>query len=172
MRSIEVFIQGPGLSEIAVLKVGAHETVAEVIARVVQPNGGGEEMFVFLEDVHAPLEIDAVMEELVALTASEDVDLDPIRLHVGHCRHVDVAVRFNNETARRRFSPSATIERVQRWASLHAFHMTPRDAAEHVLQIQGTAERPDREVHIGTLIKKGAPCAIAFDLVPAKRVEG
>ncbi len=171
MRSIEIFIQGPRFSEVAVIEVGARETVAAVVARIAPSNGAGEETFVFLEDVHAPLDPDAVIEELVALTASEESDLDPVRLHVGHCRHVEVTVRFNGEPAHRRFSPSATVERVRRWAALHAFHMTPRDAAEHVLQIQGTATRPDRDVHVGALVPAGA-CSIAFDLVPSKRVEG
>jgi hypothetical protein len=40
-----------------------------------------------------------------------------------------------------------------------------------VLQIQGTTIRPDRDVHIGTLTQ-GHACAVAFDLVPCKRVEG
>jgi hypothetical protein len=40
-----------------------------------------------------------------------------------------------------------------------------------VLQIQGTTIRPDRDAHIGTLTQ-GHTCAVAFDLVPCKRVEG
>jgi hypothetical protein len=80
-------------------------------------------------------------------------------------------IRFNGENTTRRFPPSATVERVRRWAARRAFHLSPRDAAEHVLQIQGTTIRPDRDAHIGTLTQ-GHTCAVAFDLVPCKRVEG
>ena len=111
-----------------------------------------------------------MVEELLPLSADDEV-CGPLRLHVTRCRHIEVTVRFNGEDAARRFPPSATVERVRRWAARRAFHLSPRDAAEHVLQIQGTTIRPDRDVHIGTLTK-GETCAVAFDLVPCKRVEG
>ena len=82
-----------------------------------------------------------------------------------------IQVRFNGETEKRHFTPSATVERVKRWAARRAFHLSPRDAAEHVLQIKGTTTRPDRDVHVGTLTH-GHSCAVAFDLVPSQRVEG
>jgi hypothetical protein len=63
-------------------------------------------------------------------------------------------------------SPPARLSVVSiHWAARDAFHMTERDAAEHVLQIRGTNLRPDREVHIGALAHHGA-CAVAFDLSP------
>ena len=95
----------------------------------------------------------------------------PRSMHVTRCLKVKVAVRFNGETKSRVFPPSATVERVRRWAALRAFGMSPRDAAEHILQIQGTTTRPDRDTHTGALTD-GKTCAVAFDLVPSKRVEG
>jgi hypothetical protein len=49
--------------------------------------------------------------------------------------------------------------------------MDPGDAAEHVLQLTGTADRPDADTHIGALASC-PDCRLAFDLVPLKRVEG
>ncbi len=105
------------------------------------------------------------------MPAPDETIVVALRLHVTHCRHIEVSVRFNGEDAKRRFPPSATVARVHHWAARRAFHLTPRDAAEHVLQLQGTVKRPDRDVHIGTLAE-GKMCAVAFDLVPRKRVEG
>jgi hypothetical protein len=103
--------------------------------------------------------------------ADEEAILIPLKLHVTRCRHVEVSVRFNGETAKRRFPPSATIGRVHHWAARRKFDLSPRDAAEHVLQIHGTHKRPDRDVHVGSLTV-GKVCSVEFDLVPRKRVEG
>lgn len=170
MKSIDILLQGHGLTDIAVLTAKPDDTLAVVVAQLNPTDGAGGELLVFLEDVDGPLHVDALVEELLPLSADDDV-CGPLRLHVTRCRHIEVTVRFNGENAARRFPPSATVERVRRWAARRAFHLSPRDAAEHVLQIQGTTMRPDRDVHIGTLAK-GEICAVAFDLVPCKRVEG
>ena len=167
MKSIEVLLQGHGLSDIAVLAAKPDDTLAVVVAQL---NHGAGEFLVFLEDIDGPLHVDTLVEELLPLAADDDM-CGPLRLHVTRCRHIEVMVRFNGENAARRLPPSTTVERVRRWAARRAFHLSPRDAAEHVLQIQGTTIRPDRDAHIGTLTQ-GHTCAVAFDLVPCKRVEG
>jgi hypothetical protein len=170
MKSIDVLLQGHGLPDIAVLTAKPDDTIAAVLIQLKHTSEKEGERFVFLEDVDGPLDGDAVVEELLPLPADDDV-LGPLRLHISLCRHIEVAVRFNGENAKRRFPPSATVERVQRWAARRAFHLPPRDPAEHVLQIQGTTIRPDRDVHIGALTQ-GHACGVAFDLVPCMRVEG
>jgi len=170
MKTIDVLLQGHGLPDILVLTAKPDDSIAVVISQLKHTGEAAQERFVFLEDVDGLLDGDAIVEELLPLAAGEDV-LGPLRLHISRCRHVDVTVRFNGEPAQRRFPPGATIERVQRWAARRAFNLSPRDAAEHVLQIQGTTTRPDRDAHIGTLTE-GHTCGVAFDLVPSKRVEG
>jgi len=49
--------------------------------------------------------------------------------------------------------------------------MSEKDASEHVLQISGTRNSLDVDIHIGTLVKHPA-CHVSFDLVPKVRVEG
>ncbi|MBI1869133.1 MAG: hypothetical protein HYS06_12715 [Methylocystis sp.] len=171
MRSIDVFIQGEGLADIIVASAAPHHTISDIFASLKQPVPNGDGLLIFIEDVSAPLDLDAVVEELLPLAADDEAIIVPLRLHVTHCRHIEVSVRFNGEDAKRRFPPSATIARVHHWAARRAFHLTPRDAAEHILQLQGSAKYPDRDVHIGTLAG-GKICAVAFDLVPRKRVEG
>ena len=169
MKSIDVLLQGHGLPDIAVLSAKPDDTLAEIVRKVDLP-GAKEGRLLFLEDIDGPIDDHAVVEELLPLPPDDDA-VGPLRLHVTHCRHVEVSVRFNGETKKRRFTPSATVERVRRWAARRAFHLSPRDAAEHVLQIHGVTTRPDRDVHIGTLVQKHG-CAVAFDLVPCQRVEG
>lgn len=170
MQTINIFLQGHGVSDIMVLQAKPDDTIAEVLPKFEHVELKRDDLLVFLEDIPAALDLDAVVEELLPLTADDEA-LGPLRLHITRCRHVEVVVRFNGEDAARRFPPSATVERVRRWAARRAFDLSPRDAAEHVLQIQGTTTRPDRDVHIGTLTKDET-CAVAFDLVPNKRVEG
>ncbi|MDE2133259.1 MAG: hypothetical protein KGJ49_01515 [Alphaproteobacteria bacterium] len=171
MRPIDVFIQGEGLADIMVASTAPHHSLAEVLAALEHPILKEEGFLVFIEDVPVPLDPETIVEELLPLATADDAILVPLRLHVSHCHHIDVSVRFNGEDAKRRFPPSTTIARVHHWAARRAFHLAPRDAAEHVLQLQGSTKRPDRDVHLGSLTDRKI-CAVAFDLVPRKRVEG
>lgn len=169
MKNIDVLLQSHGLADIAVLEAKPDDTLAKTLAKIELP-GDKDGRLLFLEDIDGAIDGHAVIEELLPLAPDDDA-AGPLRIHVSHCRHVEVSVRFNGETEKRRFTPSATVERVKRWAARRAFHLSPRDAAEHVLQITGTTTRPDRDVHVGTLTH-GHTCAVAFDLVPCQRVEG
>jgi hypothetical protein len=169
MKTIDVLLQSHGLPDIAVLEAEPWDTLAKTMSKIDLP-GEEEGRLLFLEDIDGVIDGHAVIEELLPLSPDSD-PVGPLRMHVSHCRHVEVSVRFNGETEKRKFTPSATIDRVHRWAARHAFHLSPRDAAEHVLQITGTNNRPDRDVHVGTLTH-GHTCAVAFDLVPCQRVEG
>lgn len=93
-----------------------------------------------------------------------------IRVHLHRCKHVVVQVRFGAEVVRHDFRPATTIGRIRQWAG-HKLGMQPGDIAEHVLQIAGTNDQPDVDVHVGTLAKCPA-CSITFDLVPAHRING
>ena len=169
MKTIDVLLQSHGLADIAVLEARPDDTLAKTVSKIDLP-GDKEGRLFFLEDIDGAIDGHAVIEELLPLAPDDDA-AGPLRIHVSHCRHVEGSVRFNGETEKRRFTPSATVERVKRWAARHAFHLSPRDAAEHVLQITGTATRPDRDVHVGTLTH-GHTCAVSFDLAPCQRVEG
>lgn len=171
MKAIEVFIQGAGIPEILVATAAPADTVVRVLAALERPITLEGETLVFPEDVQGALDPETPVEELLPMGNDEEAIAAPLHLHVTKCRHVEVSVRFNGERAKRRFAPGATIGRVHHWAARRAFGLSPRDAAEHVLQIAGTDKRPDRDVHVGTLTG-GAVCAVEFDLVPRKRVEG
>lgn len=93
-----------------------------------------------------------------------------VRVHLHRCKHVDVHVRFGAEVVHRQFRPAATVGRVRLWAG-HKLGMAPGDIAEHVLQIAGTTEQPDVDIHVGALTKC-PQCSVTFDLVPAHRING
>jgi hypothetical protein len=171
MRPIDIFVQGGEIAEVLVGRAAPIHSLAEVLANLERPVPQEDGLLIFVEDMHAPLDPETIVEELLPLSANDEAIIAPLRLHVSRCRHVEVSVRFNGERANRRFAPGATIGRIHHWAARRAFGLSPRDAAEHVLQIHGTQTRPDRDVHIGTLTS-GTTCAVAFDLVPRKRVEG
>ena len=172
MRSnIEVFLQGDGITDIEVVTVHPTATISDLLCKLNRNKVEDQSLLVFLQDIAGPLDLEAVVEELLPLVAEDDNLSNALRLNFARCRRVEVVVRFNNEDVKRHFPPSATIDRVHHWATRRAFEMTPRDAAEHLLQIQGATVRPDRDVHVGTLTSTDT-CFVAFDLVPRKRVEG
>jgi hypothetical protein len=163
MTSIDIFYQGEGLREIEHIEVGAEHTFSTLKALIIEKHGLQEDTLIFLEDSDEPVDEAVVVREHVGPTG--------LKAHLHRCRHIEVDVRFNNETVHHRFGPGATIARVKRWAAEHKFGMTPEEASEHVLQILGTQDRPSPGTHLGALTK--CPhCGLAFDLVPDQRVNG
>lgn len=171
METIDVFIQATGIDDIIVGSAVPEDSLHQVLSRLERPIPNREQLRIFVEDGPGPIDTETLVEEILPLRTPEELAGIPLRLHLARCRQVEVSVRFNAELAKKAFRPSTTIARVHHWAARRAFHLSPRDAAEHVLQLQGSNQRPDREVHIGSLVS-GDECGVAFDLVPRKRVEG
>jgi len=92
------------------------------------------------------------------------------RVHVSRCKRIMTTVHFLNQTAEHEFAPGARVRRVKEWA-VQTFHMSPKDAAEHVLQICNSTKRPPSDTPLHELVEEHK-CAVCFDLVPEKRVEG
>ena len=168
MAGMELFLQGEGERAIRVIEVPASGTVGDILTAAKDRGfvtlGAPAELLVFVEDADVEL---AVETTLAAAGIGEHH-----AVHIHRCRRVQVTVHFGSQSKQHEFAPGATIRRVKVWAvGPHGFNLPPVDATEHVLQITGTQDRPDEDVHVGTLVH--APhCAIAFDLVPKVRVEG
>jgi hypothetical protein len=92
------------------------------------------------------------------------------RVHVCRCRRVSCTVNYLDKTAERLFPPGVRVRAVKAWA-VHQFGLNPKDAAEHVLQICGSSDRPASDTPLQQLVQ-GHRCQVCFDLVPEKRVEG
>ncbi len=164
MSKINVFLQGEGIKDIVRLQLEPRSTALDVKRACasqlgVQMNG---EAAMFLEDREEPLEDTATLESLAGKHG--------VRLHVHRCRRVAVKVTYSSRTVEHAFGPGVTVGTVKRLAAKE-LGITKEDAAELILQIAGTQEQPDVDVHIGTLATCPA-CAIAFDLVPNPRIQG
>ena len=159
-----IFLQSDVLADIEVVELSENVGVKEL----------REACFALLPD-------DAYKDEFHLYVEDEDTDFEEhfkslkkvpngLRVHLHRLKGIEVVVRYGGQDVRRTFRPSATIERVKRWAT-HELGLAPADAAELMLQISGTDMRPDADIHIGVLVKLPAK-AITFDLVPSPRVNG
>ena len=165
MKTIEVLLQGECIPDIQLVEVGGDVTakdLLEVAAKYREEKIEGD-FFVFLEGCEEPI---AAGDKL-----PEGKDRQPVPLHVHRCRRVLVTVTFNGVSKGHEFTPGTTVDDVKKFAAIREFGMKPADAAEHVLQYVGSAERPEPETHVGALVSC-PDCRISFDLVPHKRVEG
>lgn len=164
---IEIFIQGEGIPKITLMSVHLKDTVKDLI-KVSREHGlstpEGSELFVFVENTATPLALDAKIHEVGLIPRS--------RVHI-HCfKQMEVTVNFNADQLKGFFPPSTTVALVKKWAvGKEGFSMSDLDATEHLLQVCYSNERPDEDVHLGTLVK-ASDAAICFDLVAKQRVEG
>ena len=163
MSKIDIFYQGEGIHEIQHTEVDANDTLGVLKARLTAKHCAGADMRLFLEDGEEPLE-ETVAVGTVAGPAGA-------KLHLHRCQHVEVSVSFAGESVERSFGPGVTVASIKRWAAQRNFGMTEEEAAEHLLQIAGTHDRPAPGTHIGSLAACPA-CRVAFDLVPDERVNG
>ncbi|SRR5258706_1238904 len=164
MSHLSIFLQFEGSRAIELVELpttASPEDIIEAAIKLGLPEAFRAEALVFSEHGDKPLDRDKAF--------GHQGRKHKRRFIVHRCRKVEVTLHFNAETKDHAFVPAATVEHVKRWF-VDKIGMTPVDASEHVLQITGTKDRPDPDVHIGTLVSH--PCALDFTLVPRKRVEG
>lgn len=120
------------------------------------------EMHVFLDEAQEPLHGD-LGQVVHGLRPGS-------RLHVTRCKQIKTSVHYLERTVEHEFAPGARVRTVKSWAA-HAFEVSPKDAAEHVLQICKSTQRPAADTPLHELVH-GHACTLCFDFVPEKRVEG
>lgn len=159
-----------------VIFIQVHERPGVIEAEVVE--------FATLGDIHKALEAAGVLvdaERFIFLDEAEEPLIGEhgqivgdlrhgSRLHVSRCKRIKTTVHFLERTAEREFPPGARVRAVKAWAA-HTFKIAPKDAAEHVLQICKSTQRPAPDTPLHELVH-GKPCTLCFDFVPEKRVEG
>lgn len=162
---IELFVQGEGIQDIVLIRVLQAGTGRDIVAAV---RGVG---ITVAEGVELSLEDDDSAIDLEVLIAATPIK-HRSRIHLHRCRRVAVTTAFNGGQRDESFPAAATIKRVKHWAAgTKGFNLSEVDAAEHVLQLSGSSDRPDEDIHIGTLVAHPR-CSVSFDLVPKVRVEG
>ncbi len=163
MTNILVFIQAHGQAEIVEAELLADVTLGdlhdmlEILGIAVDEN-----TFIFIDEVEE-LEEGERHRPLHHLKHGS-------RVHVTRCKRIATTVHFLDQTETREFAPGARVRAVKEWA-VHVFDMDPKDAAEHVLQLCGSTERPPSDTPLHQLVKDHQ-CELCFNLVPEKRVEG
>lgn len=167
MKNIKIVLQREGAAQVLVGDVKGQQTLGEALKALGVTDNVRD--LIHAEDHDGPVELKMPVQALVA--GKDEGGPVLVRLHQGRCQRVSVNITFNGVTKSRNFPPVTRVGHVHKWATHNAFEMSPRDAAEHVLELDGGDERPDADAQIGTLTD-GTVCAVAFDLVPFKRVEG
>jgi hypothetical protein len=92
------------------------------------------------------------------------------RVHVTRCHRIKSTIHYLDKTAEHNFPPGARVRAVKAWAA-HTFKLSGKDAAEHVLQLCNSTDRPPSDTPLHQLVH-AHDCELCFDLVPEKRVEG
>ena len=158
---VNTFLQSELLADIEIIEIessAGHEALRELC--LIKANAPrSDHFFLLIEDDDDDLAVTKL-----------GVIPDGLRLHLHRQKGIDVVVKYSGRDVRRTFRPSATVTRIKRWAA-HELHIEPSDALELMMQIHGTEQRPDGDVHLGSLVKHPSH-HIAFDLVPSPRVNG
>lgn len=156
-----IFVQSELLSEVTLLEVNSDTKPKELreLLLKLMPKDVCDHVGIYIED----------NDDEDALECLTEI-AEGTRFHLHRLKSIDVTVHYAGREVTRTFRPSATIARVKKW-SARELGISASDAAEMALQISGTDERPDLDIHIGTLVV--FPCkSLAFDLVPSPRVNG
>lgn len=163
-----VYIQSEYLPDIKFVEVNDDATIAELkhaALALLPPGTDATDLTLSVEDEDDDDDTHGHSTHVKHLKKEHGV-----RVHLHRCKRVEVKVRFGVEVVHHQFRPATTVGRVRLWAG-EKFGMAPGDIAEHVLQIAGTTEQPDVDVHIG-MLTKCPQCEVTFDLVPAHRING
>ncbi|MDR5765834.1 MULTISPECIES: hypothetical protein [unclassified Caballeronia] len=155
-----IFYQKEDSRHVHKLEIPEHVTLIEIVRAV---SGGVEiDLKVFEEDG------DVVLTEEMLIEVVRSKPHPKLHFHRQH--ELKVTVHFNGREMTREAPPSMTIHRLKHWAD-DKFGIDAMHAAEHVLQVSGTTERPAASVHLGTLTPKHQH-HVSFDLVPNERFQG
>ena len=163
MSNILAFIQAHGQAEIVEAEFSAEATFGDLHDKLeILGVAVDDETFIFIDEVeeHEEGERHRPLRHLKHGS----------RVHVTRCKRIATIVHFLDKTETREFAPGARVRTVKEWA-VHVFDLDPKDAAEHVLQLCGSTERPPSDTPLHQLVKD-RQCELCFDLVPEKRVEG
>ncbi|MBB3302858.1 hypothetical protein FHT72_006811 [Rhizobium sp. BK077] len=163
MSTITVFMLGHSRGDLVEGLLNSTATVRDlhdVLAKAGIDVDG--ETHVFLGDAEEP----------VSKNLADPLDhlKDGLRIHVTRCRRVATTVNYLEHSDEHRFAPGARVRAVKEWA-VRKFKINPKDAAEHVLQLCNSTKRPSSDTTLQELTDNNT-CAVCFDLVPEKRVEG
>jgi hypothetical protein len=166
MEELVLFVHHQGSKKMAEITVIEAMTVAELLGhgavRNARGTDGPDEYLVFFGESEAPAPRQALVKHCHAGHLG--------RVHLTKCIRVNVTVYYTHLTHSKEFAPGTRLKAVKDWA-VATFNIPAHDATEHVLEINGTKDRPNTSEPLSILLH-GHECGIVFDLVPDIRVEG
>lgn len=163
MPNIIVFVQTHGRQNILEAELAAEATFGELYDALAKVGlSADDDTFVFLDEAEDALRGER-HERVPGIKHGS-------RIHVGRCHRIAVTVHYLNKIHEHPFAPGRRVRAVKEWA-VRKFELSPKDAAEHVLQICKSTERPSSDTPLHQLVQ-GNECKLCFDLVPEKQVEG
>jgi len=162
MTEVSVFLQQDGSEQLIEAELSATLTGAQLYAAVAKAGAETDDAtFVFLGEADDPVQRKG--KQSLTLT-------DGMLVHVTRCRKVKVTVHFLHRTVEDHVSPGTRVRTIKAWAA-GEIPLESQDAAEHVLEICDSKTRPVTDASLQQLTE-GKRCAVCFNLVPDKRVEG
>lgn len=161
-KPIQIYVQVEGSPQMQLVEVPSNARLQEVLAAIAAKGiPVADDAVLFLEDEENELPRSARLNELGIGHRR--------RLHCHRCHKIRVSVTYN-VTESRAFPPSTTIDRLKQWAE-KSFEKAGYDVTEMALQLAGTAEQPEGEVHLGTLVRH-PQCEVAFNFTGKPLVQG
>jgi hypothetical protein len=162
MPKLTLFVQTQGQSNVVEVAVNENITESElykafsVVGITIRPD-----QFVFIDEAEEPISSEGKRPAEVK---------QGTRVHVVPCRRIKTTVNYLERTIERDFASGTRVRSVKKWA-MKEFELDKKDAAEHVLQVCKSNERPSSDTPLHALVQ-GNNCVLCFDLVPEIRVEG
>ena len=154
---MELFTHTAGNESPEIIEI---ESVALVRELVVQGDADGH---IWIEEAEEEIDLDITL-EAAGIRHHHHV-------HRGHCRRIEVLVRFNGDHEHA-YSPATTIKTVAKWAfGPEVADLSPEQAAKHVLAVPGADHFLEDGIHVGSLEIPGS-CKVVLDLLPRSRFEG
>jgi hypothetical protein len=158
-----IFVQVHGRAGIIEAELSLTPTIGE-LHDVLAATGIAivEETFIFIDEAHEHLQ----GERHHSIPGFKH----GCRMHVSHCKRIQTTVHYLEKDVVHEFAPGTRVRAVKAHA-VDILEMPAKDAAEHVLQLCDSTVRPASDTPLHELTVDGH-CAVCFDLVPEKRVEG
>lgn len=162
--TLRIYVQVEGQKKPQMIEIASNARIKDVLAPLAaQGIHVGDDVVMFVEDEERELPHHGHLHE----HGIKHRD----RLHCHRCRKIEVRVSLNGTNHCQAFPPSARVAKVKEWAA-SAFEKNGFEGLDEMaLQLAGTTERPEADVHIGTLVTY-PNCEIAFNLIGKPLVQG
>jgi hypothetical protein len=163
---IELYVHSNNGVDPVLVQAEQDATITEILEKIAGNGGFGgkveDDILVFAEDCEEPFERQ--------LKLSECEIRHRHHIHCHRCRKVLVTVYYNG-VHKETFPPGTKVKRVLKWA-IHAFKLSPTDAAEKILVLKEASNQElPLDAHIGSFTHPHQ-CSVELCLTAPVEVQG